>query len=112
MQDSTVNVVIRPGVNYRAERLKPKDIIAVSGLLDTTTDVPRLLPRQASEIRLVTRAPEPLKETTLSPSKGPTLPPWAPIGVAGGAIVATEGAKRLHKRHKQKKIERKLKELA
>lgn len=110
LDDATINVVIRPGVGYRAERLKPKDVISVTGILDTTSDDPRLLPRHAHEISIVSLAPETIKNTTRT--TGPTLPPWTPIGAAGGAIAMTEGAKHLHRRRRQKKLEQQLIDLS
>lgn len=110
LDDATISVVIRPGVGYRAERLKPKDVISVTGVLDTTSEDPRILPRHAHEIQIVSLAPETIKAA--STTRGPTLPPWTPIGAAGGAIAVTEGAKHLHRKRRQRKLEQQLVDLS
>jgi len=111
LEDAEIDVVIRPDVPYRAERLKPGDVITVSGILDTTGVSPIVLPRRADEITLISRAPTPAATTTAA-AKGSELPPWTPLGAAGGAIAVTEGAKHLHRRRKNRQLMKKLSDLS
>lgn len=100
--DGDVDVAIKPLVKYRGVRLAIGDVIAVSGLLDVTPDVPRLLPRQAEDIQLVRHASPAEKK------KAPGLPDWAPFGAAGLAVAGTEGIKRLRQMRKQRSLEKTL----
>ncbi|MHB8830778.1 MAG: lamin tail domain-containing protein [Patescibacteria group bacterium] len=100
VDDAEVDVKIKPGVNYRASRLKKGDIINVTGILDMTSSRVAILPRRAEEITLVAHAPDQTAITT--PQKAQGLPGWTPFGAALGAIGAIEGVKKLRSRKKTK----------
>jgi len=100
VDDAEVDVKIKPGVDYRASRLKKGDIINVTGILDMTSSRVAILPRKAEEIILVAHAPSPVQVTTPQTAQG--LPGWTPFGAALGAIGAIEGVKKLHSRKKTK----------
>lgn len=110
LEDVDTDVLIKPMIKYRAKRLIVGDVIAVTGLLDLTKDDPRVLPRRADDITLISHAPAPETKTQTSTiqTQGPIIPGWTPIGAAIGAIGVTEGTKRLHKKYKLKKLEKKL----
>ena len=100
--DADAIVLVKPVVRYRAKRLKTGDVIAVSGLLDSTRDAPRIVPRAADDITILTHA----QKSATNDSRFPTsVPSWAPLGAAGGAVAVTEGAKQWHRRRKIKKLE-------
>lgn len=108
--DAELSVTIRQSVKYRPQRLLVGDVVRVSGLLDTTREPAILLPRSADDILLVEHA----KTISAAAAKSPTsmdVPGWTPIGAAAGAVAVAEGAKQLHRRRKQKLLERKLTEL-
>lgn len=100
VDDAEVDVKIKPGVSYRASRLKKGDIINVTGILDMTSSRVAILPRRAEEITLVAHAPSQTAVTT--PQKAQGLPGWTPFGAALGAIGAIEGVKKLRSRKKIK----------
>ena len=100
-----VSVRIRPGVAYRAARLKTGDTIRVTGLLDTSGDVPAILPRMSDEIELVAHAPiknETVGQTT--PAQQSTLPGWMPFGAAALAVGAIQGMKTVGGRLKKRRV--------
>ena len=105
LADAEIDLFIRPIVDYRAKRLLPGDVVNIKGILDTTRDAPRLLPRTAEEIVLVRHAEV---KTAAQLASKQSLPPWTPLGAAAGAVAATEGAKHLHRRKRQKDLEKKL----
>lgn len=103
--DAELAVVIKPLVRYRAKRLVVGDVISVNGLLDLTRDDPRLLPRSAEDISLVTHAPpKQLLAAAETRPQGPVFPNWVPLGAAGGAVAVTEGVKRFHRRRKMRAL--------
>ncbi len=106
LQDSEVTIAIRPGVNYRAARVKPGDTITVSGVLDMDHETLRILPRTSEDIQLIQHAPT--KTSATATPEPINLPPWTPFGAAAGAIAASEGVKRARQKFIQKKLERKL----
>ena len=109
LDDAEVIAVVKPVVKYRAKRLAPGDVISVTGVLDTTRDTARILPRVADEIAILTHA----KSSATSAARFPTsIPSWAPLGAAGSAVAVTEGAKYWHRRRKTKKLEKKASETA
>lgn len=90
-----VNVKIRPGVPYRISRLKAGDVIQVKGLLDTSGDLPAILPRKSEEIQIVSHA-APKTEATITENKNattPTYPGWTPFGAAALAVGMVQGVK-------------------
>ncbi len=100
VDDAEVDVKIKPGVNYRASRLKKGDVINVVGILDMTSERVAILPRKAEEIVLIAHAPS--QTTVATPQKAQGLPGWTPFGAALGAIGAIEGVKKLRSRKKMK----------
>lgn len=96
-----ISVSVRPLVRYRTERLNKGDEIEVSGILDTRKDVLTLLPRLVEEIRMIKTAPTAQTKTA---SGTPTPLPWAPIGVAGISIAATQSIRRYWKYRLEQKI--------
>ncbi|GEM_PF-6931735 len=107
LDDAEIDVTMKPVVKYRTKRLIPGDVVSVTGLLDTTRDVPRILPRLSNELVLIKRA-APKVQTTIAAiqSPGTTLPSWAPLGAAAGVVGVTEAVKHLHQKRKLKKLER------
>ena len=105
-----LDVLIKPLLKYRAKRIVVGDTITVTGLLDLSKDDPRILPRRADDIVIISHATPPATKASTSTiqAQGPVLPGWAPIGAAIGAIAATEGTKRLHQKIKIKRLEKKL----
>lgn len=109
LEDADLEVVVKTGLKYRTKRLVPGDVIAVTGLLDTSRDTARLLPRHADEIVIVKHAPPKTGSMAATTQHtGTTLPTWAPIGAAAGAIGVTEAAKHLHRKRKRRTLEKKL----
>ena len=106
--DAEATVVVKSVVKYRAKRLVAGDVIAVTGLLDTSRDDARILPRTADDIVLLKHAP-PKTDANAAGALGPTVPSWTPLGAAAGAVAATEGAKHWHRRRKMRKLEKKAK---
>ncbi len=107
--DAELDVLVKPIVKYRVKRLVVGDVIAVTGLLDTTReDSMRLLPRTAEEIVLVKHV-GPQAAQLSNQNSFTNLPSWAPLGAAGGAVVATEGARYWNRRRKIGKLEKKAK---
>ncbi len=108
--DAGLTVLVRSVVKYRVARLTKGDQIVVTGVLDTTVDPPRLLPRTADDIRLMDHAVSPLPTTSGNTASNTpmSLPPWTPLGAAGSAIAVTEGAKQFTRRRRKKKLERTL----
>lgn len=109
LEDTDVIVRIRPAMHYRTKRLAVGDVIRVTGVLDATKDAPEILPRSPEDIEIVSHASPASKGT--AQGAGQPLSGWTPIGAAGGAIAVTEGAKHLHRRRKQKQLEKKLEDL-
>ena len=83
--------------------------MTIRGILDTRGTTPELYPRTADEITIIEH-PE-LKTPTLQHTQNPLTNGWTPVGVAAGAIVATEGAKRFHRWVRLKRLEQKLKNM-
>ncbi|MFA6504033.1 MAG: hypothetical protein WCT54_03785 [Patescibacteria group bacterium] len=100
VDDEEVNMRIKSGVDYRAARLLKGDTVAVSGLLDTTGEVPAILPRNASEIKLISHAPEKIALNPAAANTSSGLPGWTPFGAALGMIGAIEGVKKVRSRKK------------
>ncbi len=103
--DAEIDILFKPMIGYRVQRLTVGDEVTVSGVLDTTVELPRLIPRSDTEIAIIGH-----KSTTIAStaaSKNP-LSDYAPIGAAAGAIATTEGVKQWHRRRKQRQLERKL----
>ncbi|MFH1973680.1 MAG: lamin tail domain-containing protein [Patescibacteria group bacterium] len=96
-----VVVAIRKVVDYRASRLTVGDTVRVTGVLDLSRDTPRILPRVADEIVLVSHA----APTTTASTMKKALPGWSPFGAAGLAIAGTEGLKHYRERRKRKSLE-------
>jgi hypothetical protein len=92
-------------VKFRPQRLLPGDTVRVAGLLDLTSEEPKILPRTADDVVLLKHAEpkQPAKTTT-----GPTVPGWTPFGAAAGAVALTEGTKHYRRRRQQKTLERNL----
>lgn len=95
-----VDIAIRKVVGYRTSRLSVGDTINVTGLLNTSTDVPRVFPRTTDDIVLVSHAIK--KQANASP----TLPGWTPFGAAGIAVAGTEGVKHWRERRKRRTLEK------
>jgi hypothetical protein len=100
VDDLDVPVQIRPAIRYRSERLKPGDTVRIRGLLDTRTDIPRLIPRSADDITIVKAATAAKVATAPKP-----LPDWLPFGAAGVTVALAEGYKRVKKIHERRKLE-------
>ncbi len=101
-QDTSVGIHIRPVIRYRIERLQAGDIIQVRGLLEPSTEDPRVLPRDADEIRLLQRnSIQNAQQRTQN-----SLPPWTPFGAAGLTIALTQGVRRLKKIQQQRKLQK------
>ena len=105
--DASAEVLIKPVIKYRAKRLVIGDTVHVTGLLDTSKETPRIVPRGADEIQLIAHAPSKTQAAALAAPSPPTstLPGWTPFGAAAGAVAVTEGAKQFHKRRKIKLLE-------
>lgn len=103
--DAEIDILFKPMIGYRVQRLVVGDELTISGILDSTTDPPRLIPRADTDISIIGHASATIASTTTS--KNP-LSDYAPIGAAAGAIAITEGAKQWHRRRKQRQLERKL----
>jgi len=96
-----VDMTIKPGVEYRASRLKKGDVINVTGILDISNDRATILPRYANEITLIAHAQESLT-TTSKQTQG--IPGWTPFGAAAIAVGAVEGIKKFKQRFKNQTI--------
>ncbi len=108
--DMEISMIIRPPVDYRAKRLIQGDIVTVKGVLEfSSQNDPRILPRSSDEIVLVSHA-EP-KQTAMNQTST-SVPNWLPLGAAAGAVVITEGAKKMHRRRKRQLLEKKVAELS
>lgn len=104
-----MTIGVRPIVGYRVKRLVVGDVVAVSGLLDTSSEIPRILPRTADEITLVQSAPP---KTAMAPrASSSPLSGWTPFGPAGGALAVTEGTKQLQRLRQKKLLQKKLADL-
>ncbi len=103
--DAELDILFKPLIGYRVKRLTVGDELTVSGVLDTTTELPRLVPRSNTEIAIIGHKAVTVASTTST--KNP-LSDYAPIGAAAGAIATTEGVKQWHRRRKQRQLERKL----
>jgi hypothetical protein len=101
--DAEITVTIRKAVDYRASRLATGDTIRVTGLLDASTAVPRILPRTADEIALIAHA-----APALAAAPKTALPGWTPFGAAGLAIAGTEGVKHYREHRKRRTLEKML----
>ncbi len=104
-----LTVVIKPDIKYRPQRLLAGDTVKIRGVLDTSKSPLRLLPMHEDDIQIVSHATP--AASTIQDKTPVSLPPWMPLGAAGGAIVVTEGARRLNRRRKQKKLEERLAEI-
>jgi hypothetical protein len=96
-------------VKFRPQRLLVGDTVRVAGILDLTSEEPKLLPRTADDVVLLKHAE--VKQPAKAVS-GPTVPGWTPFGAAAGAVALTEGTKHYRKKRQQKMLERKLEEVA
>ena len=102
--NTDVQIKIKPGVKYRASRLKKGDEIAVTGILDITGDQPAIWPRSANEINLFKHAQiENLENASVASAHN--LPGWTPFGAAAIAIGAIEGINKLRRGWGKKKRE-------
>ena len=112
--DGEIDLLIKPIIKYRAKRLIVGDTIRVSGLLDISKETPRITPRSADEIQLISHAPPKTPAAALTAAQPPTstLPGWTPFAAAAGAVAVTEGTKELHKRRKIQLLEKRASALA
>lgn len=101
-EDLSIGIHVRPAIRYRIERLQTGDLIQVRGLLEPGTEEPRILPRNADEIRLLERAPV----QTAQHRPFDSLPPWTPFGAAGLTIALTQGIRRMKKIQKQRHLKK------
>ncbi len=98
-------ITISRKLPYRTQRLKKGDIILVTGILAPGIEMPKIYPRNADDIEIVLHAPSPI---TVNSNSQIQTNQWMPMGATVCAIGAVEGAKRLHKKRKQKKLEKKI----
>ncbi len=107
IDDVELVVSVKSFVNYRVERLKKGDTIIVTGIFDPGSETPRILPRKAEEITLVSHAPTPEK-TSAGTTNANNLPGWSPFAGAGTVVALSEGVKRALHFRKRKILEQKL----
>lgn len=105
VEDTDIDINIPRSLNYRAERLKKGDVIRIRGVIDINREIPKLYPRQATEITLLEHA---LHPATHSNTTNNTVPPWLPLGAASTTIAGGYGWKRLQKWREQKHLEEQL----
>ena len=98
-----LNIIVKPLIQYRAERLKKGDLVSVKGLLDHRTEQIKIVPRAASEITLVQHPTVQQAQLPLA-SATSTLPPWMPIGAAGMTIAGVQGFKKIRKVREEKRL--------
>ncbi len=103
--DAELDILFKPLIGYRVKRLTIGDEVTISGVLDITTDPPKLIPRANTEIAIIGHKAATIVQSATQ--KNP-LSDYAPIGAAAGAIATTEGVKQWHRRRKQRQLERKL----
>jgi len=103
--ETEIDVTIKSQLGYRTARIATGDTLRVRGLLDSSTDIPKLVPRTVEDIEILGHAPALAAGKTAETS----LPGWTPFGAAAGAILGTEGFKQLRERQKQRTLERMLK---
>lgn len=101
LQDTEADILIRPIIGYRVNRLLKGDTVTVRGLLDLHQDAPRLLPRQTTDIEIIKHV-----ESKAAAQTSKTIPGWTPFGAAGVAIAGTEGLKQLRIKQKQRALEK------
>lgn len=104
-------VSLRAPVSYRGSRLDKGDFIQVDGLLDLTSDDPRLIPTTNEGILLLKRSEKPKTASGEISNALPQYPTWMPFGAAAGMVVVTEGAKRFKRQRDLKRLEAKLSSL-
>jgi len=109
LHDTSVTVSVPAVVGYRVQRLKVGDTVAVTGIVDTSKEEARVLPRNSQGIILIQNSSP---KAAGSIQGNSPLTGWTPFGAAAGAIAVTEGAKQVQKRRKQKLLVQKLSELS
>ena len=98
-----ITLIIKPVLHYRAQRILVGDIVHTRGLLDTRSDVAKIIPRRAEEIEIVSH-----KKVVMStgPAQSNT-PPWMPFGAAGATVALSQGikqVKRFREKHRLAKL--------
>lgn len=101
-------ILLRSPLTYRGSRLDEGDVINISGILDITGDIPRIIPTKNEDIVLIEHAPKKFSPMSGTTTPLPTYPTWMPVGAAAGMVVVTESAKRLKRRRDLKRLETKL----
>ncbi|MBU1032424.1 lamin tail domain-containing protein [Patescibacteria group bacterium] len=102
-KDGEVEVYFNKVVDYRATRLTEGDTVRISGLLDVSGSLPKIMPRSQEEVTILSHV-KPAPE-----EKAPaTLPGWTPFGAAGLAIAGTESVKQLRQRRRRRSLEKML----
>jgi hypothetical protein len=101
LNSGEIDVAIRKVVDYRTSRISVGDVMQITGLLDMSQDVPRIIPRSADEITLIKHA-----EIVQPAATKPTLPGWTPFGAAGLAVAGTEGVKRFRLFRRRRNLEK------
>lgn len=101
LDSGEIDVAIRKVVDYRISRISVGDVMQITGLLDMSQDVPRIIPRSADEIVLIKHA-----EIVQPAAAKPTLPGWTPFGAAGLAVAGTEGVKRFRLFRRRRNLEK------
>ena len=107
-EDVDLSATIKAVTHYRAVRLKKGDQIKITGILDTRSEPPTLLPRSADDIQIIGHAS--LATATDTPES--RWPSWTPFGAAGLAVAVSEGVKRVQKIREQKRLEQMVAEAA
>ncbi|MSR85083.1 lamin tail domain-containing protein [Candidatus Uhrbacteria bacterium] len=107
LEETTLSVMIRPIVQYRAQRLQAGDVLHVRGLLDTRGQELKMYPRTSDEITLISHKE---KIPVGAPTKQNNIPPWAPIGSAGATVAIAQGVKYYRKFAEQKRLAKMLTE--
>jgi hypothetical protein len=103
--ETEIDVTIKSQLGYRTARIAVGDTLRVRGLLDSSTDIPKLVPRTVEDIEILGHAPVLAAGKTSATS----LPGWTPFAAAAGAVLGTEGFKQLRERRKQRTLEQMLK---
>lgn len=98
-----LGIVVKPIIQYRAERLKKGDVVSVKGLLDHRSEQVKIVPRSASEITLLQHPALTQSQLPLAGTSS-TLPPWMPIGAAGMTIAGVQGFKKIRKVQEEKRL--------
>ncbi len=102
------DIFLNQPLTYRGSRLDTGDRVQINGLLDLSTEDPRLFPTKNEDIVLLEHAPKKPSELLNGASSKTQYPTWMPIGAAAGMVVVTESAKRLKRHRDLKRLETKL----